>query len=86
MQELAEHFSNYLGSNLVLSAESTGWRMGVRLSIMLGILFIGESIPRFDKILALIGGTSVALLTFILPSYCYLNLVKQSQAEGQKTM
>ncbi|XP_063837922.1 uncharacterized protein LOC135086995 isoform X2 [Ostrinia nubilalis] len=64
--------------------ESTGWRFAVRLSIMAGLLFIGESIPRFDKILALVGGTSVALLTFILPSYCYLNLIKQSRAEGQK--
>lgn len=63
--------------------ESTGWRMAVRVSIMLGILFIGESIPRFYTVLALVGGTSVALLTFVLPSLCYLRLVGQPAAEGQ---
>ncbi|CAH0402199.1 unnamed protein product [Chilo suppressalis] len=59
--------------------ESTGWRMLVRVSIMLGILFIGESVPRFYTVLALVGGTTVALLTFVLPSYCYLKLVEQTQ-------
>ncbi|XP_049885850.1 uncharacterized protein LOC126380464 [Pectinophora gossypiella] len=63
--------------------DSLGWRMGVRISIMLGILFIGESIPRFYTILALVGGTSVALLTFILPSFCYINLINQPPREGQ---
>ncbi|XP_060809587.1 uncharacterized protein LOC106130540 [Amyelois transitella] len=63
--------------------DSTGWKMAVRLSIMAGILFIGESIPRFYTILALIGGTSVALLTFVLPSLCYLRLVEQPAREGQ---
>ncbi|XP_053624469.2 uncharacterized protein LOC128683182 [Plodia interpunctella] len=63
--------------------ESTGRRMLVRLSIMAGILFIGESIPRFYTILALIGGTSVALLTFILPSLCYLRLIDQPAREGR---
>ncbi|XP_063634771.1 uncharacterized protein LOC134805365 isoform X2 [Cydia splendana] len=58
--------------------DSVGWRMIVRLSIMGAILFIGESVPRFYTILALVGGTSVALLTFILPAYCYLKLVEQA--------
>ncbi|CAG9782175.1 unnamed protein product [Diatraea saccharalis] len=62
--------------------ESTGWRIVVRVSIMLGILFIGESIPRFYTVLALVGGTTVALLTFVLPSYCYLQLIGQNQ-QGQ---
>ncbi|XP_052752625.1 uncharacterized protein LOC113521967 isoform X2 [Galleria mellonella] len=66
-----------------ISRDSTGWRMLIRLSIMLGILFIGESIPRFYTILALVGGTTVALLTFVLPSYCYLNLISQPLREGQ---
>lgn len=60
--------------------------MAVRLSIMAGVLFIGESIPRFYTILSLVGGTSVALLTFILPSFCYLSLVKQTPREGQTPM
>ncbi|KAM3968631.1 os protein [Aphomia sociella] len=63
--------------------DSTSWRMAVRITVMLGILFIGESIPRFYTILALVGGTTVALLTFVLPSYCYLNLINQPLREGQ---
>ncbi|KAJ2954555.1 hypothetical protein O0L34_g2839 [Tuta absoluta] len=63
--------------------DSLAWRIGVRLSIMAGILFIGESIPRFYTILALVGGTSVALLTFILPAYCYISLINQAPVEGQ---
>ncbi|XP_050360735.1 uncharacterized protein LOC126780356 isoform X2 [Nymphalis io] len=63
--------------------DSIGYRTLVRLSIMAGILFIGESIPRFYTILALVGGTTIALLTFVLPSYCYLSLVNQTPREGQ---
>ncbi|VVC93779.1 uncharacterized protein LOC126978289 [Leptidea sinapis] len=62
--------------------DSVGNTALVRLSVMAGILFIGESIPRFYTILALIGGTTIALTTFVLPSWCYLNLVSQTR-EGQ---
>ncbi|CAH2211255.1 jg486, partial [Pararge aegeria aegeria] len=62
---------------------SVGYRALARLSIMAGILFIGESIPRFYTILALVGGTTVAFLTFVLPSYCYLNIISQPPREGQ---
>ncbi|XP_075990799.1 uncharacterized protein LOC142986270 isoform X2 [Anticarsia gemmatalis] len=63
--------------------DSVGWRMAIRLSIMAAILFIGESIPRFYTILALVGATSIALLTYILPSVCYLCLIDQPLREGQ---
>ncbi|XP_072931430.1 uncharacterized protein [Epargyreus clarus] len=63
--------------------ESLGHRTLVRLSIMLAILFIGESIPRFYTILSLVGGSTIALLTFVLPSYCYLSLVNSASTEGQ---
>ncbi|CAK1588101.1 unnamed protein product [Parnassius mnemosyne] len=66
--------------------DSVGYRTLVRLSIMAAIMFIGESIPRFYTILALVGGTTVALLTFVLPSYCYLNLVNQPPREGQQAV
>ncbi|KAG7313535.1 hypothetical protein JYU34_000678 [Plutella xylostella] len=66
-----------------IAHDATLWRMGVRVSIMLAILFIGESIPRFYTILALVGGTTVALLTFVLPSLCYLKLSELPPAEGQ---
>lgn len=67
-----------------VSTDAIGYRTLIRLSIMAGILFIGESVPRFYTILALVGGTTIALLTFVLPSYCYLNLVNQAPREGQQ--
>ncbi|XP_045531800.1 amino acid transporter AVT1D-like [Pieris brassicae] len=60
--------------------ESVGYRTLVRLSVMAGILFLGESIPRFYTILALLGGTTLALITFVVPSYCYLNLLAKEPA------
>nr|BAK64380.1 similar to amino acid transporter [Bombyx mori] len=66
-----------------IERDSVGWRVLIRLSIMGAILFIGESIPRFYTILALVGGTTVALLTYILPSFCYLSLINQTPREGQ---
>nr|NP_001299049.1 amino acid transporter ANTL3-like [Papilio xuthus]BAM18069.1 vesicular inhibitory amino acid transporter [Papilio xuthus] len=63
--------------------DSLGYRTLVRVSIMAAIMFIGESVPRFYTILALVGGTTVALLTFILPSYCYLNLTSQPPRQGE---
>ncbi|XP_023942830.2 uncharacterized protein LOC112049250 [Bicyclus anynana] len=75
-QELEELYS--------IPRDSVGYRALARLSVMAAILFIGESIPRFYTILALVGGSSVALLTLVLPSYCYLNLVARPPAEGQQ--
>ncbi|XP_041986567.1 amino acid transporter AVT1B-like [Aricia agestis] len=63
--------------------DSIGHRILVRVSIMAGIMFIGESIPRFYTVLALVGATSIGLLTFILPCYCFLKLDNQPPAEGQ---
>ncbi|XP_013138244.1 PREDICTED: lysine histidine transporter 1-like [Papilio polytes] len=65
--------------------DSLGYRTLVRVSIMAAIMFIGESVPRFYTILALVGGTTVALLTFILPPYCYLNLTSQPPRQGEVT-
>ncbi|OWR41944.1 uncharacterized protein LOC116777885 [Danaus plexippus] len=66
-----------------INSDAIGYRTLVRFSIMAGILFIGESIPRFYTILAFVGATTIALLTYVLPSYCYLNLVNQPPREGQ---
>ncbi|XP_059059815.1 uncharacterized protein LOC131853040 [Achroia grisella] len=63
--------------------DSMGWRIVIRVSVMLAILFIGESVPRFYTILALVGGTTIVLLTFVLPSYCYLSLMEQPLEGGQ---
>lgn len=38
------------------------------------IIFLAESVPKFDTILELIGGSSHALLSFVFPYLYYLYL------------
>jgi len=52
-----------------------GWkRIVLRSSLLLLALFIAESVPSFGKILDLVSGTTVSLLTFTLPPYFYMKL------------
>ncbi|VDK18365.1 unnamed protein product [Anisakis simplex] len=52
-----------------------GWqRLVVRSCVMLGIVFTAESIPKFGPILNVIGGTTVALTSAILPALYNLYL------------
>jgi hypothetical protein len=41
------------------------------------MVFVGESIPKFGKILSLVGGSTITLLTFVLPSFFYMRLCDQ---------
>ncbi|CAL4073844.1 unnamed protein product, partial [Meganyctiphanes norvegica] len=54
-----------------------GWRRCVvRSSLLFIVLLTGLSIPQFGKILDLIGGSTVTILTFLLPPLCYILLLK----------
>ncbi|XP_074659614.1 uncharacterized protein LOC141912272 [Tubulanus polymorphus] len=51
------------------------WKRAVgRTLIVCMILFVAESVPKFGAILALIGGSTTALLSFILPCVFYTRL------------
>lgn len=52
-------------------------RSVVRTCMMLVMVFVGETIPRFGKILSLVGGSTVTLLTFVFPPYFYMKLCSQ---------
>jgi len=41
---------------------------------MIFLIFIGESVPTFDKVLSLVGGSTVTLTTFIFPPIFYWKL------------
>lgn len=41
------------------------------------MVIVGETIPRFGKILALVGGSTITLLTFVFPSVFYMKLCGQ---------
>ncbi|CAL1274020.1 unnamed protein product [Larinioides sclopetarius] len=49
----------------------------IRSTIVTLILVVAYTIPHFDKILNLIGGSTMTLLSFILPPLFYLLLVKK---------
>ncbi|PSN34891.1 hypothetical protein C0J52_16728 [Blattella germanica] len=51
----------------------------IRTGMMCIMIFIGESIPKFGKILSLVGGSSITLLTFVLPSLFYMRLCDQEK-------
>ena len=53
----------------------------VRVSMMCVMVFIGESVPKFGKILSLVGGSTITLLTFVLPSFFYMRLCDQEKKE-----
>ncbi|XP_063862619.1 uncharacterized protein LOC135101984 [Scylla paramamosain] len=55
-------------------------RVVVRSSIMVMEVLVGFTIPDFSKILDLIGGSTVALMSFVLPPICYLRLSAVSGA------
>ena len=49
---------------------------------MIIIIFIGETVPKFGKILSLIGGSSVTIMTFVFPPLFYWKL-KQGQPDNK---
>ncbi|BES98459.1 amino acid transporter [Nesidiocoris tenuis] len=60
------------------------WRCVVRTVLVLLMVVVGESIPQFSKILALVGGSTITLLTFILPNYMYMALCDQESPAWTK--
>ncbi|XP_042859412.1 amino acid transporter AVT1C-like [Penaeus japonicus] len=46
------------------------------------IVLMGLAVPDFGKILDLIGGSSVTLMSFILPPLCYIRLCNEELTEG----
>ena len=41
---------------------------------MIVITFIGETVPKFGKVLSLVGGSSVTVMTFVFPPLFYWKL------------
>ncbi|GIX79464.1 aa_trans domain-containing protein [Caerostris extrusa] len=52
-------------------------RIAIRSLIMLGVVFIAQSIPRFGQILNLIGGSLTTLTCIIFPCWFYFKLCGQ---------
>jgi vesicular inhibitory amino acid transporter len=54
-------------------------RFTIRSLVLLLVLFIAQSIPNFGPILSLIGGSTTALTSFILPCVFYVLLCNQPE-------
>lgn len=53
----------------------------LRTIMMCIMVFVGETIPKFGKILSLVGGSTITLLTFVFPSLFYMILCDQKGEE-----
>ncbi|KAJ8924571.1 hypothetical protein NQ315_000720 [Exocentrus adspersus] len=49
-------------------------RCAIRTAIVLLMILVGESIPQFGKVLSLVGGSTITLLTFVFPPLFYMKL------------
>ncbi|XP_035213521.1 amino acid transporter AVT1J-like isoform X1 [Stegodyphus dumicola] len=59
-----------------------GWKRCVlRSSMMVIIVFIAQTIPRFGSVLNLVGASTITLMTSIFPSLFYLKLCSQTSPE-----
>ncbi|XP_054713383.1 uncharacterized protein LOC129222852 [Uloborus diversus] len=64
---------------------SFGWqRIVLRTVMMLVIIFIGQSMPHFGKLLNLIGGSTTAFTTSVFPCFFYLKLCSQEYTGWNK--
>lgn len=59
-------------------------RCVVRTCMVLLMVVVGETIPQFSKIITLVGGSTVTLLTFVLPNLFYMKLCDQESTEWPK--
>nr|XP_022910331.1 amino acid transporter AVT1J-like [Onthophagus taurus] len=53
----------------------------LRSFMMIFMVFVGESIPQFGKILSLVGGSTITLLTFVFPPIFYMKLCSQKSEQ-----
>ena len=53
-------------------------RVLLRSALVCGVLFVGQTIPHFGALSALVGGSTITFFTFIAPSVFFLCLSLQS--------
>ncbi|XP_049818819.1 uncharacterized protein LOC109600018 [Aethina tumida] len=58
-------------------------RCCIRSFMMFAMIIIGESLPQFGVILSLIGGSTITLLTFVLPPLFYMKLCSMKSPDWQ---
>ena len=67
----------------VVCSTEMGWkRITIRSAIVLFELIVALGIPDFGAILNLIGGSTIAILSFLFPPIMYLRLMDMEPPEG----
>uniref|UniRef100_A0A1B6DU47 Amino acid transporter transmembrane domain-containing protein n=1 Tax=Clastoptera arizonana TaxID=38151 RepID=A0A1B6DU47_9HEMI len=56
-------------------------RCFLRTMIVVFMVIVGETIPRFNKILSLVGGSTVTVTSFVMPYYFYMRLCNQKNKD-----
>ncbi|KAG5880868.1 hypothetical protein JTB14_017794 [Gonioctena quinquepunctata] len=56
-------------------------RCFLRSMVMVLVIFIGETVPQFGRILSLVGGSTITLLTFVFPPFFYMKLCDMRSSE-----
>ena len=51
-------------------------RLLTRSFLMVAIVFCALTVPKFDKLLSLVGGSAISVQVFVLPPLFYMKLVK----------
>jgi len=51
---------------------------------MLSVIFVGLSVPKFGIVLTLVGGTTIAANTFILPPLFYMLLSRSKKSNKDR--
>ncbi|ROT80809.1 hypothetical protein C7M84_000446 [Penaeus vannamei] len=73
------------GSSVIVAFLKFGPKRCIaRSCVMAVIILTGLAVPDFGKILDLIGGSSVTLMSFILPPLCYIRLCNAELTAGVK--
>ena len=55
-----------------LMIEFNIWRVAFRCTFMAGVIFTGESVPSFGRILDFLGGSTITIMAFIMaPAFYY---------------
>ncbi|KAH3782629.1 uncharacterized protein LOC127841078 [Dreissena polymorpha] len=59
-------------------------RILTRTVVMGAVLFVALSVPHFSSVLALVGGSTITILSFICPPLFYLKLCKATKSTSER--
>lgn len=68
---------------MTVDLDFTYKRCITRTVLMASIAFIALSVPQFGKILSLVGGSTITLMTFVLPPLFYMKLVSTQHLDKE---